>query len=145
MVGEQLAAHLLDSSARLVLARAVQLHLDVLADPNVGYLAEAKRGQALPHRDALGIVDHRLWSDDEDRDHVASTRGVAPIVRHNRLCRRRGSRIVRTIRGGVIARPSTWVETAVCRRCADTRSGSATVFAPQRPRAGAAGPTPCPT
>src|SRR5260370_7989532 len=71
MVREQLAAHLLDTGARLVLARPLQLQLDVLPDAHVGDLAKAERSESLLHRAALWIVDYRLSADDAYRDHLS--------------------------------------------------------------------------
>src|SRR5438132_316784 len=69
MVREELAAHLLDTPARLVLARPLEVDLDVLADPNIDHLAKAKRGEPLLHRDPLWVVDDWLWGDDDSSDH----------------------------------------------------------------------------
>src|SRR2546429_7348945 len=69
VIGEQLPAHRLDALARLVLARPLDAHLDVLADSHVDDLAKAERGKTLLDRDPLGVVDHRLGSNNHARDH----------------------------------------------------------------------------
>src|SRR5439155_14022406 len=69
VIGEQLPAHRLDALARLVLARPLDAHLDVLADSHVDDLAKAERGKTLLDRDPLGVVDHRLGSNNHPRNH----------------------------------------------------------------------------
>src|SRR6266571_3932488 len=69
VVGEQLAAHRLHALAGLVLARSVEVDLDVLADADVGDLAKTERGKPLLDRDSLRVVDHRLWRDDDSGNH----------------------------------------------------------------------------
>src|SRR5882672_9119567 len=71
VVGQQLAAHRLDALARLMLARPLEAHPDVLPDPHVEHLAKAKRREALLDRGALRVVDHRLGRDYHPRDHVS--------------------------------------------------------------------------
>src|SRR5437667_12221411 len=60
VVGQQLAAHRLDPLARLVLARPLEAHLDVLADSHVDDLPKTERCKSLLDGDALGAVDDRL-------------------------------------------------------------------------------------
>src|SRR2546421_8395583 len=69
VIRQKLAAHRLDPFARLMLARSVEVDLDVLADADVGDLTKPERGKSLPDRDSLRVVDHRLWCDDDSRDH----------------------------------------------------------------------------
>src|ERR1700674_690670 len=69
VVRQELAAHLLDAGPRLVLARNVEGDLDVLADADVGDLSKAKRREPLLDGDALRIVDHRFWCDDDSGNH----------------------------------------------------------------------------
>src|SRR2546430_4161361 len=103
VIGEQLPAHRLDALARLVLARPLDAHLDVLADSHVDDLAKAERGKTLLDRDPLGVVDHRLGSNNHARDHgrrprreIRSTggpdarRGRAPERAHASM-RKRGA------------------------------------------------------
>src|SRR5260370_31073885 len=71
MVRQQLAAHGLDPFACLVLAGPFEAELDVLADPDVGDLAEAERREALSDGDPLRVVDNGLGGDDDDGSHVS--------------------------------------------------------------------------
>src|SRR5690348_16538280 len=75
VVREQLPAHLLDALPGLVLARSVEANLDVLADPNVGDLAKAKRREPLLDGEPLWVVDHGFWCDDYASNHL-SFRGL---------------------------------------------------------------------
>src|SRR5207247_5143936 len=52
-----------------MLARSVQVDLDVLADPHRRNLAKAKRREALLDRQSLRVVDQRLGGNDHARDH----------------------------------------------------------------------------
>src|SRR5262249_46278591 len=75
VVRQQLPAHRLHALARLVLARALEVDLDVLADAHVGHLAEAERGQALLDGEPLRIVDHRFGGDDDSSPYQVSFLG----------------------------------------------------------------------
>src|SRR5260370_7957516 len=71
MVRQQLAAHGLDPFACLVLAPPFEAELDVLADPDVGDLAEAERREALSDGAPLRVVGNGLGGDDDDGSHVS--------------------------------------------------------------------------
>src|SRR6266545_2103248 len=125
MVGEQLAAHGLHALASLVLARGLEVDLDVLADPHVRDLAKAERREALLHRQALRVVDHRLGGDDHFRSdhgrgplsipHVSAISCVShPWIPH-----------VSAKSRGIMSRSWACAGTAACRPGAGRRSGSA--------------------
>src|SRR5205809_6432224 len=150
VIGEQLPAHRLDALARLVLARPLDAHLDVLADSHVDDLAKAERGKTLLDRDPLGVVDYRLGSNNHPRDHgrrprreIRSTggpdarRGRAPERAHASM-RKRGAEAATTQMGRmgaedpprgsgrdrrIMVRSSAWAATAACRRGAGTVLG----------------------
>src|SRR5205807_9797635 len=63
--------HRLDPLARLVLARPLEAHLDVLADSHVDDLPKTERCKSLLDRDPLGVVDDRLGSDYDASNHVS--------------------------------------------------------------------------
>src|SRR2546423_12751280 len=72
VVGQQLAAHLLDPLARGLLGVGPEPHLQVLADADVLHLVEAKRSQRLLDGEALGVVDDRLRRHDDSCDQASA-------------------------------------------------------------------------
>src|SRR5581483_10377332 len=109
VVREQLLAHLLDALSRLALAGGVEVHLDVLADAHVGHLGEAERREALPHGDALRVVDDGFGSHDHASDHVRPPR--VPALAQARTPRPRAGA---GTRAELISRSAPWAGTAAC-------------------------------